>query len=410
MITLDSYKSMLSQKGDNVGSVHKNRSNDLMNIMFKNDVGYKKVYILTQNKGWQYYDARYSKHSTPSISKDHVDYYLQFRPNITFPIGTYLFIPDEISDDIGFIEESPVYPFKDEGFNINKLWMIVGRDLNNQFTRYMILQCNWNFKWVDNTGYENIIVNCYGALRSASSYTSGVWVADYLTTLDQITGAWMPNLKYIYGDKLSEYGLYDNERINYGERFVISTNPIYPKVYTVTKVIDLNPLGLLKITFTQDEFNESTDSAEYMVCDYYNLDGKVIPENTDVLDTGDSDELGISYVYWKFVNDDGELIDNDGSYTEELVVGKTSYFEVEFIDAPDTISAQWTLTFNNTNNQYTDDEAAYYENLIILKKIDDNLLSVRPSKANSLKGKEFTLTVTDLQGNYESSIELEVSE
>ena len=118
------YKSMLTSRGKNLSQARRNQSDMIMNATFTGDTGYKRVYILDPENGWHYEDAKYSKHATVSILKDAVDYYLQFRPKVHYPIGVYVFIPDDMNDEIGFEEYEPEDPFKDEGFDMNKLWMM----------------------------------------------------------------------------------------------------------------------------------------------------------------------------------------------------------------------------------------------------------------------------------------------
>ena len=140
MITTEMRKAMLHSKGDPLHRARRNQSDMIMNATFTGDIGYKRVYILDKNNGWHYEDAKYSQHAIPSILKDAVDYYLQFRPKVHFPVGTYLFIPNDEDFEIGFDEEEPLNPFKDNNFDINKLWMIVGRNDANDFVRYNIIK------------------------------------------------------------------------------------------------------------------------------------------------------------------------------------------------------------------------------------------------------------------------------
>ena len=74
--------------------------------------------------------------------------------------------------EIGFEDYEPSDPFKDENFDVNKLWMIVGRNDANEFVRYNIIKCNWNLKWVARVNGENRILNVWSAIRNANSYTS----------------------------------------------------------------------------------------------------------------------------------------------------------------------------------------------------------------------------------------------
>lgn len=166
MIDLDTYSYYLKSKGRNLAEVRKNQSDKLMNATFLGDVGYKRVYILDPEKGWKYTDAHYSKHSAASIVKDEVDSYLQFRPKEHYPIGTYVFIPDDTDFDLDIDEEHPF-----EG-NTRNLWLIVGRNDAKQFVRYLVLRCNWNLKWVVGYGDQKKILNCWCIARNANSYTS----------------------------------------------------------------------------------------------------------------------------------------------------------------------------------------------------------------------------------------------
>lgn len=176
MITMDMYKEYLNKKGKNLSEVRKNDSARVMNATFTGDIGYKRVYLLDPEKGWIWTDAKYSEHSKQSIAKDDVDYYLQFRPFEHHPVGTYVFVPNDTSTEIGFAEENPENPFKDANFedifNNGKLWMLVDRNNSTEFVRYMILQVNFNIKWISRTKGQIKILNAYGITRSASSYTS----------------------------------------------------------------------------------------------------------------------------------------------------------------------------------------------------------------------------------------------
>ena len=173
MITSDMYQTMLNIKGRNLSQVRQYNSALVMNATFTGDIGYKQVYILDKDEGWRYEDAKYSKHATPSILKDAVDYYLQFRPRIHYPVGTYVFIPNDEDYEIGFEDYEPIDPFKDENFDVNKLWMIVGRNDANEFVRYNIIKCNWNFRWIARMNGENKVLNVWGSVRNANSQ---VWL------------------------------------------------------------------------------------------------------------------------------------------------------------------------------------------------------------------------------------------
>lgn len=402
MISIDSYSSFLSAKGQTLGDVRKNQSDMIMNATFTNDVGYKKVYILTREHGWQYTDAKYSKHATPSILRDAVDRYLQFRPKEHYLIGTYVFIPDDTDPDIGFYDVEPKNPFKDPNFNIHKLWMIVGRSDATQFVRYQIIQCNWNFKWIDSKDGVKRIFTCYGSVRAQSSYTSGVWRDEYSTQLDQITGAWLPNTYLLYGDRLSDFEIDDSRYLMHEQRLMITVDRIDPKCYMVTKITDMNPQGIFKVVLKQDDFNEKRDNPDLLLCDYFNDSGDALIDNP-IADP--QDEERTSKIYWMKVNANGELIAQDSGYTEMLEIGKMVYFSCEFSDVD--VMPEWNIEL--LDNVSTE-EKARLERMMVITNFDRHTISLRPAKANSLIGKRFRLTVADHNGFYYSYIDLEVGD
>jgi len=409
MITLSDYQSYLLNNGRNISEVRKNQSDLIMNATFTGDTGYKKVYILSPTEGWNYEDAKYSKHATYSILKDAVDYYLQFRPKVHYPIGTYVFIPDDVDNDIGFYEYEPVDPFKDSNFTVDKLWMIVGRDDATQFVRYNIIKCNWNLRWIYKLKGERQILNCWCAIRSANSYTSGVWNADYMTQLDNITGLWLPDTYYIFGDKLYNYNLCDTRYIRHDERFILSNNTIDPHVFRCTKITDLSPQGLIKMTVKQTEFDEKVDNVSLMVCDYYDDDNGevIIKEPVDNIQDNQT-----SIIYPAFINEDGEL-EQGTSILDNIIVniGKVSYFMAVFredgIDM-DNIETEWRIELISEDDTLTEEDVKHLEGLIYIDVLNNNNVSIKPRKSSQLIGKQFILSVKSKEGNYASSIRLEV--
>lgn len=167
MISMDTYKKTLSSRGNTIAEVVRQQSDLIMDSTFTRDPAYKKVYILTKN-GWKWEDAKYQFHSAQSIAKDPVDYYLQFRPKVHYPIGSYVIIPDDTSPQINLTSDEIQNPFSQPVSNRSQWWIIVGRDNANAYVRYMVLKCDWNFQWIVN----GQLMSCWGCLKSANSYTS----------------------------------------------------------------------------------------------------------------------------------------------------------------------------------------------------------------------------------------------
>ena len=414
------YKSMLTSRGRNLSQARRNQSDMIMNATFTGDTGYKRVYILDPERGWHYEDAKYSKHATVSILKDAVDYYLQFRPKVHYPIGVYVFIPDDTSDDIGFKEFEPVDPFQDEGFDLNKLWMIVNKNDDAQFVRYNVLKCNWDFRWICKVHGKMELMHVIGCSRSASSYTSGLWRNDYGQQFDNITNGWIPDTYWLYGNSgLKRFNLCDTRYMNYEQRFVMSHNKVNPKVYAISKVVDLNPMGVINLTLKQDEWDEKRDNKELLICNYYDDTGEtqiVIPEAEP------QDTTLTSYIYTAHINEDGELeldlVDQetrDRDYNK-LEINGTYYFVAEYytgtvggeqVIEPERKS-EWKLNLKDTDG-LTDAEIKHLDNMMVMETIDDNIISIHPKRAKTLIGHTFTLTVTDMTGESRSTMDVELS-
>ena len=78
-------------------------------------------------------------------------------------------------------------------------------------------------------------------------------------------------------------------------------------------------------------------------------------------------------------------------------------------DIPEELEP-WRIELADEENIYTEDEHSYYIGLMKLTKFDKSVLALKPAKASSLKGKEFILSVSDFDGEYYSSIKVEVAE
>lgn len=216
---------------------------------------------------------------------------------------------------------------------------------------------------------------------------------------DNLTASWLPDTHFVYGDKLEELGLCDTRTISHLQRFFYSNNDLDPKIYQVTKITDLNPQGIIKFSIKQDELNEKRDNIELRVCDYYSNEGDI---RIDAPEVFVSDDEKTSSINWYEVDEYGELI---SAVPAKLEVGTTYYFGATFSD--DNIDPQWRIELLG---DYSDKDREYYIGLMKLTKFDNTILALKPAKASSLKGKEFNLWVSDMNGNYESFIGLEVSE
>lgn len=181
---------------------------------------------------------------------------------------------------------------------------------------------------------------------------------------------------------------------------MISTNKLQPKVYAVTKIMEDKPKGLILLTFKQDEYDEKRDNTDLFCCNYYDDNGEektpTTPTTSEPLDT-DKCEL-----YQCIIDDDGETVRNDN--VEPLHLGQTSYFACEY--GSDNYKSTWTVT---CIDDIDDDTKEYFENIVKLTIFDDNNVSIKVSRVNSVIGHKFRLTViNNNNANETASLELEV--
>lgn len=241
MTTLDLYKKRLLTRGNHMGEVLKKQSDIIMDKTFKNDIAYRVCYI-----DGEPVDAKYIVYTYYSISKDAVDYHLQFRPGVHYPIGKYVDVPDDTG-------------------KYNR-WLIVGRSDEPQFVKYNILKCNWTFKWIKN----DVVYEQLGVLRKRNSYNSGLWTDYYGTTPENQNQLIMPTNPI-------------TQTLSYNMRLLISDNQIDPIAWEVSKIEDTIPIGITYFTIKQDLFNPNVDNRELMIADYYKSKVEPIEEEIAIV-------------------------------------------------------------------------------------------------------------------------------
>lgn len=133
----------------------------------------KRSHMTYENTTKTHIDAKFILKSHQSLDSDQTAYYLQFKPsqplqfeegdelyyfetdyrrtyNIEFPIGLYVDIPNEK--------------------NIYEKWIILGKEISNQFTKYLILPIDYRLQWIERDGQSKIKRQMWGTTRSQSSY------------------------------------------------------------------------------------------------------------------------------------------------------------------------------------------------------------------------------------------------
>lgn len=390
------YTKYLKNNGSNLAQVRRKQSDMIINQTWTGDPAYKRVYILTRD-GWKWEDAKYQFHQSQSVAKDNIDWFLQFRPGVHYPIGSYVLIPDDTSPYLNLSDSELMNPFNQPVSKRTQWWLIVNRDEQNAYVRYNVLQCNWDFRWVYNGKIESV----YAVIRSANSYTSGIWRAEKTITLDNLTGFWSPDTYTVYGDKLEELGLSDTRTIAHDQRFLLTKNDLDPKVYAVTKVVEVSPIGIYKYSIKQDEYSPKRDNIKLRVCDYTTNMGDL----NIVIDGEDLTNKQFSIIQME-LNENDELIENTFGLSSSITIGAVSYYRAKL--GTDKVSAVWEVQLIDSLNEYDEKEKKRLEGLVKLTVYEDNVVALKPAKAHSLIGKRFKLIASQDNGNYKAEIELEV--
>ena len=254
MSQLDLARKLYGYNEHNMGDILRKQSNQIMNDTWWNDIQSRKCYIYdyfhdsqpTLNKHLNPQndplktpiDAKYIVTQYGTVSKDQVEYHLQFRPDTPIPIDYYKFYEDKYGATypIGLYIDIPNYEGDYER------WLIVSYSQELSFIKYSILPCNYRFCWCKD--YK--VYKMWGVARLRNSYNSGLWTDYVITSPENQDQMWIP---------MNEI----SEQLYYDDRFIISVDIPKPLAWKVSKVENIHPMGLNKITLSQDKFDSSTD-------------------------------------------------------------------------------------------------------------------------------------------------------
>lgn len=349
-----------------VGENLKNISDDLMDLTWDNDIQSKKCYIYDYfhddqkelSYGMTYenttktpIDAKFIVSQYGSISQDQVEYHLQFRPRqkltfeenddlyyfetdyhrkfkVQFPIGLYVDLPN----DMGVYEK----------------WMIVQKNIGNQFIKYSILPCNYHLEWIERDGHRKIKRKMWAVLRLQSSYNLGLWTDTYMTKQENQDKIWLPL------NRITEKIWYSTDQ-NKNMRVLVSAYTDRPIAWKISKVENTQPIGIQKLVIYQDYFDQNKDYIEKdsngniigMWADYHDSDIEPIePDpitnklNSEIISSTPKIKVGGTYklLTLKIYDDDhNEITDNysDATFSwkcsvdEEDLTEKVTWFVVK---------------------------------------------------------------------------------
>lgn len=379
-----------------------------MEETWDNDIQSKKCYIydyfhddkpwMNENMSYENttktpIDAKFIITSSQSIDKDQITVMLQFKPsqklnftiedelyyyetdykgkyNANFPCGMYCDIPDEKG--------------------IYHKWLICAKQVGNQFIKYLILPCTYRFHWIENKGNSRVERKMWGVVRSQNSYNSGLWT-DYITTsVENQFKAMLPM------NQITEKIFYVDE-FNNNQRFIISAMTENPRAWKTSKVEDMlmGEFGLLRLTFTQESFNPSTDYIDYnalnpdgskdfyaMYADYYSSsieptenefpeissDTCVLSASTNIIKVGGSYKT----ITAKFYNNIGEEITD--IYLPNLSINNWHFYidDIEVVNEG-VITILEQTEKNKIKVKFCND-SKYISKILVLKCIVDDVI------------------------------------
>lgn len=352
----EAYRNRMALCGNNVGEMLRRQSNMVVEQTWDRDPNARKVYVVKVDSGLpevtpmnELIDVKFNVKTYENITSDEPSYWMQFRhgeekrhPEIA--IGSYVYMENEDHEWTW--------------------WMLQDIDERPSFRQYQALQCNYTFKWIE----DGKIYNCLGVQRIQQSYNSGSWEGDRFGFVDNITSAILP-------------ANYDTFTIHYNHRFMI-TDPRRPTplVWSVSKIDDSTPIGLLELKFTQETYSPTLDNKELMLCNYY--DSNVEPETLDrVTDLRSPATITFS-----------------GTTATLKVGGNFKTFTASFYDENTTVD-HWLVSDENG------DISSDVENYVI--EYDTNKLKLKIARNYNLIGKVLIIQAIGTDGNA-AEIQMEV--
>lgn len=393
MPSLDVYKRQISSMGNTVGARIKRGSDIIMENTWDNDPQSKICYLYDyfhdddpdKEYDFSYYktmkhrmDCKFIITQYSTLSKDQVEYHIMFRPSqklhfeqyddlywfeedyrngygVQFPLGQYIDIPNE----------KGTY----------KRWLICGKEIGNQFEKYSVLPCDYRFQWIDVIDGQKIKRQMWGCSRAQNSYTAGLWIDRYFYSLDDVNGGYLPL------NTITQHLGYLNS-LGQTQRICCSAKVENPLTYKISKVNNTKPIGIIKLTLDQDNFNQFTDYVEKdlngnivgMWADYYL--GNVPPKDNHKTELEDIPHCTIS------------------SSNQKLRVGG-SYKTLKATMSRNGKDLSDKYSINKENwSVFVDDKDITSSSLITLLEQQDNTIKIKFANNRSYINKIITVRCT----------------
>lgn len=416
MVNLSDYKNIINPLSESQGKIHQNQSDMLLELTWNRDMQSKVCYIYDyyhdseQNKNINLnpkldlkktrIDAKYIVTQYGTLAKDQVEYHLMFKPSQLCPLDYY---KENFIDK--YDAEFPIGLYIDipDNRGIYRRWLICDRDLDLQFITYTILPCNYYFHWIN----KNMKMKMWGVARLHSSYNSGIGDEGISFTVENQNQIWIPSNEY--SDSIN----YVEDGIN--KRIIISGRKEEPLTWKVSKIENLHPIGINKITVIQTKFDENKDLIVPL-----NVSDSVYEMYADFYNSSIEPEVPIEPIE---ETEDYSVITTTGTPPQIKIGGGYKVFTVNFLDKDgnnvninhNMFNDNWSFVIEdeevNKNILLTDyienSEDGYYS--VKLKFYDSNNCPQNSNiNYNDYSNKIMTVSISDDLGQCLSNIEVEL--
>ena len=182
MPSLEIYK-RIKGNANNVGQIHKNQSDMVMEATWDNDINSKIIYMYDKARDDEYevnddlhpyesrtkipLEAKVYEIEYNSLSKDEVGLHLMFKPSFNYKEAVPYY-DEEFAKKTGSVFPVGQYVDIADSQNIYHRYLVVGqyRYHANQFPSFIILPCDFKLRWVMNQQKFSV----WGSLKSQNSY------------------------------------------------------------------------------------------------------------------------------------------------------------------------------------------------------------------------------------------------
>ena len=295
MPSLSAYKRRLNG-GSTVGEIAKTQADLVMEVTWDNDIATRDCYLydfyhddsLAVCEGMTYENtvktkvrAKFLVTAYQTLSKDLVEYDLMLKPTFprTFKEGDELYYYQrDFADKYGAKFPVGLYVDIPDDRGVYQKWLICGIDLMPQFIKCEIIPITYKLQWIEERDGHRYKRAMWCALRSQSSYNSGLWTDEVFTSQENQEKAWLPLndvTKSLYYTHINGSGR--------NQRVLVGAFTETPNAWQISKVENTSPFGMQKITLYQTLFDQhcdyvNLDSCE-MYADYYTPESQEEPED-----------------------------------------------------------------------------------------------------------------------------------